>query len=195
MMQKIGFEKQGGKNLDFTKLEQNIYDVIKEEQIKLGYRRETFRLFYPLLSLNRLLQSEADIVQMKKNLAEFCSKVEAQLGKITVSNEGERFCFCFPPEASEYIHTHTGNEGFLYDFIATVSGHDVSMEDVIAQFKKYSDHVHVEKTTHGEFDYLIYFEDGQPDAFRYCLTDEGCHIIYHRFTIDDYNDFHFGESS
>jgi hypothetical protein len=41
-----------------------------------------------------------------------------------------------------------------------------------------------------DFDYLVYFEDGRPDAFRYCLTQEGHHIIYHRFTADDYNDFY-----
>lgn len=48
---------------------------------------------------------------------------------------------------------------------------------VIGQFRKYSDHVYVQKTNHGEFDYLVYFEDGIPDEFRYCLTNEGA-ILY-----------------
>lgn len=179
--------------MDFTKLERNIRDVIKEEQVKLGYRKETIRLYYPLLTLNRFLGADLDVSDMTKALTAFTVSVADKFGNIEISHEGERFCFCFPPEASEYIHLNTGNTGFLYDFIETVSKHDVSIEDVIGQFRKYSDHVHVEKTNHGEFDYLVYFEDGVPDEFRYCLTDEGCHIIYHRFTIDDYNDFHFDE--
>jgi hypothetical protein len=65
------------------------------------------------------------------------------------------------------------------------------MEDVFAVFRKYSDSVHIESVSHGEFDYLVYFEDGQPDSFRYCLTEEGEHVIYHRFTIEDYRDFSF----
>jgi hypothetical protein len=177
--------------LDFSKLEQNICDVIKEEQIKLGYRKEVVRLYYPILSLNRFLKTDFDIDEMKNTLDDFCNTLRDKLGKMEISNEGERFCFCLSPEVSEYIHTHTKQDGFLHDFIDTVSRHDVTIDEVIEQFKKYSDCVHVEKTTHGEFDYLIYFKDGKPDSFRYCLTDEGCHMIYHRFTIDDYNDFHF----
>jgi hypothetical protein len=165
--------------------------VIKEEQVKLGYRREVIRLYYPLLSLNRFLKTELCIEEMKKVLQEFCDMEQSRLGSTEVSNKGERFCLCFSPEATEYVHTHTEQKGFLYDFIETISRHGVSVEDVIAQFKKYSDCVHVEKVSNGEFDYLVYFEDGQPDSFRYCLTDEGCHVIYHRFTIEDYNDFGF----
>ena len=36
----------------------------------------------------------------------------------------------------------------------------------------------------------IKFKNGVPDDYRYCLTDEGCHIIYHRFTAEDYFDFY-----
>ena len=38
----------------FEKLEQNIIDMIKEEQAKLGYRKESIRLYYPLSSLVHL---------------------------------------------------------------------------------------------------------------------------------------------
>lgn len=34
----------------FEKLEQNIIDMIKEEQAKLDYRKESIRLYYPLSS-------------------------------------------------------------------------------------------------------------------------------------------------
>jgi hypothetical protein len=149
--------------MDFARLEKNIGDVIKEEQVKLGYRSESIRLFYPLRSLNVLLQTDMGVGEMEMCLKEFCARMEPKFGKAAISHEGERFCFHLPPEAADYIHGHTPESGFLY----------------------------VERTTHGEFDYLVYFEDGEPDDFRYCLTDEGAHVIYHRFTVEDYEDFKF----
>lgn len=47
------------------------------------------------------------------------------------------------------------------------------------------------KTTGTGFDYLVYFEDGIPDDYRYCLSLEGEHMIYHKFTPEDYEDFGF----
>jgi hypothetical protein len=177
--------------MNYKKLEKNISDVIKEEQVKLGYRSEAIRLYYPLQSLNRFLSTDCDISGMYKALDGFAESVRDKFGEVEISNKAERFCFSLPKEATEYVYNHTDKTGFIYDFIDTVSRHGATIDDVIAQFKKYSEHVNVEKVTHGEFDYLVYFEDGKPDDFRYCLTDEGCHIIYHRFTVDDYDDFAF----
>ena len=36
--------------MDYHKLEQSLIDVVKEEQAKLGYRKEEIRLYYPLSS-------------------------------------------------------------------------------------------------------------------------------------------------
>ena len=46
----------------FEKLEQNIIDMIKEEQAKLGYRKESIRLYYPLSSLVHLTGENAGSV-------------------------------------------------------------------------------------------------------------------------------------
>lgn len=177
--------------MDFARLEQNIIDVIKEGQVKLGYRPEEVRLYYPLKSLNALLQTDCDREQMDVCLRAFSDAAGSRLGEVETSHEGDRFCFRLPKEASEYVHGHTAQSGFLYDFLDTVSRHGIGIEDVVQVFQQYSDCVHVEKVTHGEFDYLVYFENGQPDAYRYCLTDEGGHMIYHRFTEDDYREFAF----
>lgn len=160
--------------------------MIKEEQIKLGYRSETIRLYYPLESLNLFLQTDYDREQMHIALKEFCKEVEPRFGDVEVTSEGERFCFRLPPQTADYVFEHTEKSGFLYDFIRVISGHGVSMEEVLAQFHKYSDCVHVERMQQEDFDYLVYFEDGKPDAYRYCLTQEGHHVIYHRFTPEDY---------
>ena len=108
------------------------------------------------------------------------------LGDIRISCDGERYCFRLPEEASEYVHEHTASSGFLYDFIAVIGRHGARIEEVEAVFRKYSECVHIEKLVSEDFDYLMYFEDGVPDDYRYCLTDEGHHIIYHRFTPQDY---------
>jgi hypothetical protein len=177
--------------INSTKLEQNIADIIKEQQIKLGYRNENVRLYYPLLSLERLLGVTCTAEEMRGYLKEFCNQVKETYGEIEVSEENGRFCFLIPPKGSDYIHEHMEEKEFLIDFIQTVRKHGCTMDEVLQVFHQYSEHLHIEKTEHGEFDYLIYFEDGVPDDFLYCLTVEGEHIIYHRFTKEDYEDFGF----
>ena len=36
--------------MNYTKLTNNLIDLVKEEQAKLGYRKEAIRLYYPLSS-------------------------------------------------------------------------------------------------------------------------------------------------
>lgn len=59
--------------MNFQRLEDNITDVIKEEQIKLGYRSETVRLYYPLTSLNRFLETDFVLQYHRKELIMFMS--------------------------------------------------------------------------------------------------------------------------
>ena len=127
--------------------------------------------------------SRADLTLL---LDEFRAVERDTLGDIRISCDGERYCFRLPEEASEYVHEHTASGGFLYDFIGVIGRHGASMAEVEAVFRKYSDCVHIEQLDSEDFDYLMYFEDGVPDDYRYCLTDEGHHIIYHRFTPEDY---------
>ena len=181
--------------MDFEKLKQNMIDMIAEQQIKLGYRKETVHLYYPLLSLNRILSSSLTTEEMRSVLSEFCSYVEELFGKVHFSDIQDRFCFDLPPETGLYVHEHLDDRSFLSDFIQTIGSHDCSLDELLQVFHRYSDSVHFEKMDHNEFDYVIYFEDGIPDDYRYCITDEGCHLIYHRFTLDDYEDFLFSSNS
>lgn len=176
--------------MDYKKLENNIIDVIKEEQIKLGYRSETVRLYYPLSSLNNFLCTDYNIKQMHSELNNFCNYVKEKLGEIIISNKGESFCFAIPPTGTDYVHGHMNDNEFIADFINTIAKHGVKIDEILNQFYKYSDKVHFEKMKNEEFDYLLYFEDGSPDEYRYLITDEGHHMIYHRFTVWDYNDLY-----
>ena len=113
------------------------------------------------------------------------------LGKVKASSKNERFCITLPPQASDYVHENRKPREFLVRFISTVARHGCTLDEVMDVFHAYSEHVHVEKTTGTGFDYLVYFEDGIPDDYRYCLSLEGEHMIYHKFTPEDYEDFGF----
>ena len=177
--------------MNFTKLENNLLDMIQEQQIKIGYMSGVTRFYYPLQSLNRLLGTSLTEKEMLHVMEEFSSYAEPRLGKTKASFKNERFCITLPPEASDYVHINMKPNDFLVEFINTVARHGCTLDEVLTVFRSYSDHVHVEKTTGTGFDYLVYFEDGVPDDYRYCLSLEGEHIIYHKFTPEDYEDFHF----
>lgn len=176
---------------DFKALENNIIDVIKEEQIKLGYKSETIRLYYPMESLNNLLGSELSIHGLQDALDKFSVYVKPRLGSLEHSNKDTRFCIIIPPLGVTYVHEEVEDRTFLKEFIETISRHDCTFEDLLGVFQRYSNCVKCENMTNGEFDYLIYFEDGLPDAYKYCIKFEDCHAIYHRFTNADYESFGF----
>ena len=77
--------------MTYHRLENSIIDVIKEEQAKLGYRKEEIRLYYPLSSLDHFFETEADAEEMKKILAGFGAYTKEKLGNVLVSNKGDRF--------------------------------------------------------------------------------------------------------
>ena len=82
--------------MTFEKLEKNLMDVIQEEQAKLGFRREKLRLYYPLSTLNHLLNTEDTAEEMSVTLTGQLDSMTEKLGKITVTRRGDRFCLCVP---------------------------------------------------------------------------------------------------
>lgn len=177
--------------MNTEKLFANVVDVIEEGQLKLGYREETIRLYYPLHSLNLFLGAQLDAAGMIDALNAFAAEYADRLGKIAVSRKGKRFCLAVPPQGAAYVNAQTDKNGFLARFVAMIARHGTTMEDVISLFREVSPCVRVDELHNGEFDVLIRFEEGIPDAFYYCITDEGCHLTYHRFTKEDYEAFGF----
>lgn len=174
--------------MDFSALEKHIIGVVSEQQIKLGYRSEMVRLYYPLESLNRIMKTEDSFVKMLDRLEQFSEYAESRLGKVEIESDGERFCLAIPSQGSDYIHACTAENGFLSEFVNTIRRHGCTVELALKVFRRYSDKVHFEQVKNSEFDYLIYFEDGRPDEYRYCLTMEEGHLTYHRFTKEDYEE-------
>ena len=172
-------------------LAQNMFDVIEEGQLKLGYRRETVRLYYPLASLNAFLGANYDRAQILAALQRFAGENRQTLGEIGISVKGDRFCLAIAPEGVERVHAQLDENGFLAEFIRAIERHGVTIDDLLAVFRRHSDSVVMQPLHNGEFDYLVYFADGVPDAYRYCIAQEPCHMTYHRFTKADYEAFGF----
>lgn len=175
----------------FEKLEQNIIDMIKEEQAKLGYRKESIRLYYPLSSLVHLTGADLGEQEMLDLLSEFGEETKEHLGGVAVTAKKERFCFLIPEEGVVYVKEHTSPNEFIHDLVDLVGRHDCTMDEIKALFEKQPWPVTVEPVNNGEFDILIRFGEGANDPYYYCFKDEGCHIIYHRFLPEDYADFDF----
>ena len=170
---------------NYKELEKNICYVIKEQHIKLGYSDNSRWLYYPLSSLNHLLGTSCSEAEMETALEGFFDYAESRLGKGKATHKGERFCLHMDPKASVYVRDNIAEEPFLVELIDTLEKHGITMEQVVDVFRRYSDKVHAEASDNEEFDMMVYFEDGTPDPFVYCLADEMGHITYHRMTMPE----------
>lgn len=172
--------------MNFEQVKNSIIDNIVESQVKIGYENTQIGLYYPTESVMRLLETDCSGEELKSALNEFGGMYDDTLGEISVLIEGERVRFLIPAKGAEYVHTEITDRGFIEDFINTIR-RSCTIEDILAVFGKYSDNVVCEELNNGEFEYLIYFADGKPDSYRYCIEFEMGRAVYHRFTPADYD--------
>ena len=169
----------------------NIIDQVKEAQLKLGYVKETVRLYYPLASLNTLLDTwYTDPAQMTEALED--AGISGRLpGEIAFGHHKDRIEVRISPETAEYIHRETPEPEFLKALIRLFSDHHApAREDLLGLFTSFSeDAVYEPMPESADFDYVLYFPDKQPDEYYYCIKEEMGHTIYHRFMKEDYDAF------
>lgn len=176
--------------MDFSKLERNIISIIKESQIKLGYESIAIGINYIMPSLVHLL-GECGEEEVFPLLQEFAKEYEQKFGLIDICKTPNGFRLNIPAKGADLVHSQTDDDEFLVKFIGAVRRFDCTIDEVIGIFRQYSDDVHIEKINNDEFDFLIYFENGEPDEFLYCIDTDDFGITYHRFTKEDYLDFGF----
>lgn len=167
----------------------NITDQIVESQIKLGYAKETVRLYYPVDSLNALLDSNAaDENEMLQILEKLFVNETCELGNLIFDSHKGRIEICVPPKGVEYIYENVEKTGFLVDMIQLFQyNHRLEIEDIKRLFEKYDSKYICEKMPEdSDFDYALHFEDSRTDDYFYCIKMEMGHTIYHRFTREDY---------
>ena len=177
--------------MEYKRLEQSLIDIVKEEQAKLGYRKEDVRLYYPLSTLNHFFDTEDTVEEMAERLTHLPEDMKARLGEIAVTHKKDRFCFHIPEQGSVYVRENTAENEFIKKLVELLMNHGIKKEDIIKMFQKESDGIRVGDMDNGEFDFWVRFPEGSEDEYYYCFKDEGCHMIYHRFLPADYADFGF----
>ncbi|MGF7142486.1 hypothetical protein HNQ56_000904 [Anaerotaenia torta] len=173
--------------MNYDMLEKVICDTIKEEQIKLGYEKETIRLYYPMRSLANILEEDLkEYTGMDKALEQFALRTADKLGRLKISHNGDRYCILIPPAGAAYVHENYGDNPFLSAFIDIIRRNDCTLEQIMEVFYSFSGEVECEKSATDEFDYVIYFRDNAADDYRYCIKFDYGHTVYHRFTPGDF---------
>lgn len=71
--------------MNYTKLTNNLIDLVKEEQAKLGYRKEAIRLYYPLSSLQHILGTTDSAEQLTEKLQKEADFAKDSLGTLDIS--------------------------------------------------------------------------------------------------------------
>lgn len=176
-------------NMRSERLLKNIIDQIKELQIKLGYAQEVVRLYYPVSSLNLLLDVQAETAEEMKEMLQACEAFKASpLGKLTFSTHEGRIEAGVPAEGVKYVHDRVETPAFLTELIGFFQGHHSGgIQEVQDIFRKFSENYVCEKMPEGmDFDYVLYFPEGTVDEYYYCVKEEMGHMIYHRFMKEDY---------
>ena len=173
----------------FQALKDNLEDMVLEEQAKLGYRRETIRLYYPLSSLRHLLKNDLDAEEMDALLEHFADEQEPDCGPIGFSRRGDRFCIILPERFSELVHEKSDPKAFIVQLAALLGQHGVTMEQVEMLFAAQKADYERKPVKDGEFDELFRFTRGT-DRYFYCFKKEGPHMTYHRFLPEDYADLY-----
>lgn len=175
--------------MNTDRLIKNIIDQLVEAQLKLGYVKETVRLYFPLGSLNVILGVEAiSATQMLDWLMNSEVLQTSALGSLKVSARGERFEISVPPDGVEYVHKSVAVSPFLVDLISLFQRqHHCTMEEICRVFAAHNADYVCEKMPQGtDFDYVVYFPSQEPDEYYYCVKAEMDHTIYHRFMKEDY---------
>ena len=161
--------------MEYKRLEQSLIDIVKEEQAKLGYRKEDVRLYYPLSTLNHFFDTEDTVEEMAERLTHLPEDMKARLGEIAVTHKKDRFCFHIPEQGSEYVHEHTAENEFIKELIELVREHGCTKKKILELFGQYSENTITEEMNNGEFDFYVRFPEGSEDRYYYCFKDEGCH--------------------
>ena len=166
----------------------NITEQIKEAQLKLGYIKETIRLYFPVRSLCELVQTE---LMDGENLVCLLEKEfqDTALGTLTfILCKNDRIEVRIPDKGAAYVHEQVADPPFLVGIIDLFrENHCLTIEDIAEFFAKFNRHYVCEKMKpESDFDYVLHFTDEKPDSWYYCVKIEMGHTIYHRFTKADY---------
>lgn len=99
--------------MGFHELEENLIDMVKEQQAKLGFRPEVIRLYYPVSTLNHFFGTDDTPERMEERLQELGVHTKDTLGAVQVTAKGDRFCIKIPEEGSVFVHEQMKGREFI----------------------------------------------------------------------------------
>lgn len=173
--------------MNSERLIKNILDQVKEAQLKLGFAEETVRLYYPVTSLNQLLQTETETAEEMKEMLQKADLFRELPGEGTYSIHAGRLEISVPPETVCYVHEQAAEPAFLKAMIDLFSRHHVVDREALRElFGRFGRYVLEEMPSGSDFDFVMYFPEKDPDEYYYCIKEEMGHTIYHRFMEEDY---------
>lgn len=185
-------------------LQKHICDTVKEWQMKIGYREENMKLYYPSVSLKALLglKKEADAVELKGALEQFAEAVRSNLGKIEIScdENGERYCLDIPAKGIAYIAKEVPDSVFLKRFLEVITSPGRTLDDVEACFAQTACEQGIgyrksDRSAEG-LGYVFSFTypagtavcEKERDEYIYCVEADDFGLAYHRFDREDYEE-------
>lgn len=183
-----------GVQTGYARLKDYLCDMIAEEQLKLGYEKETIRFYSPCSSIGHVLGlSDRSDENVCRKLAAFGGFAKETLGEVQGSRAGGgRICFLIPAKGAEYVHENGREYPFLKELIVCFGRHDITLSDVRQIFERWSGNVRCIHIGNDEFDDVLYFENGEPDPYFYCVKFDEGHAFYHRFLKADFEEL-FGD--
>ena len=183
------FFVRGDRMMNINRLIKNVIEQIKEAQLKLGFEREVIRLYFPVSSLNALLETDyQDEKQMLTVLRETEELQNTEMGSLAFSAHKGRIEIMVSPKGAEYVAKKVPDPVFLKAVIELfASNHSLTIEEICQCFEQSGREYTCEEMAPGtDFDYVVYFKDASFDEYYYCIKMEMGHTIYHRFMKEDY---------
>ena len=185
--------------MNFTRLEKDITENVREAQQKLGFEHRPLHLNYINSTLCHLLGTKLSDQELAEIFPELSAFTAERLGNITASPIKDGLCLTIPAEGTEWVYsTTTGNE-FICALVEKARSAHENIGSFLEVFYSFAgkDNVEVREVSNDEFDLLVYFRSGVPNNYRYCINTEPFpnghfHITYHRFIPEDYEDMFGG---
>lgn len=175
--------------MDLKMLEKNITETVTESITKLGFEEVPLTLYFPREALCGLLGEEIGTDLMDAVLNMFAESVSERLGKVTVhmAKDG-RYAITVPKEGVRFVYENAKPQDFTESLVKQMEDPDCDIMEIASLFRAHGDAV-MQRSKCEDFDYVLYFRDGQPDDYRYCFHEEMGRLIYHRFTKGEFEKF------
>ncbi len=164
----------------------NILDNIKEAHMKLGYSVTDISLNYQERSLRHFV-GDGDLEGAMDQLFQLARPT---LGEMSYRIKGPQVRITVPAQGVRFVGENVPEKPHLRELIELVQQPGVTIEQIRATFDKYSDHVECRTTDESGMDYVLWFPQGEPDDYRYCVCLDGLGATYHRLSKMDFEDIY-----